>query len=238
MSADAPRLLLRPLAGLIALAVAACAQAPAGSPGEAARPPSAAAAADSVPLPPGDWTIVYAGEQEVHRGESARSIHVSVDRGVVDRAVLVYRVHLGLRYGFLPRESCSDPAYWFERSSDADAQPGTGACWHVRAVNLGVAEKPHWVSLLMAYYADNQNLYLPAVMIGVRYVRHHQGDLVQIDYLWNPDLLLPPPAGRVWEPADWSNEAVAADPRKQAIMRVLRGWGEEWEPRVAPALPF
>lgn len=61
---------------------------------------------------------------------------------------------------------------------------------------------------------------------------------MQVDYLWNADLPPPPPAGRALVPEDWGNAAVASDQGKQAIMRTLRRWGEDWRPRVAAVLPI
>lgn len=209
---------------------------PAAGPKPADAPADAAAA--RVPLPPGAWTTIYDGDQAVLRGAAHRQILFSVSRGMVGRAVLVYRVQLGMRYEFLPRTSCSSPGYWYATAEPVAPDRTRGACWHVRAVNLGLAGEPHWVNPVMSAYADGRELYLPATMIGVRYVRHHQGEMLQVDYLWNPDLLLPPPDAGVWQPDDWSNAAVEADPRKRAIMQVIRGWAEEWEPRVQAALPF
>jgi hypothetical protein len=187
------------------------------------------------PMPPGRWETVYAGRQEMSRGWSERAVMVSRAADVIDRAVLVYRIHLGKRWEFLPRDACRDPGYWYETGDDAGAE--SGACWHVRAVNLGTAGQPHWVNVVLAGHAESNDLFLPAVMIGVRYIRYHADNLLQVDYLWNPDLLLPPPAGRVWRPDDWRNAAIADDPSKQAIMRTLRRWAEEWQPRIAAALP-
>jgi len=68
-----------------------------------------------------------------------------------------------------------------------------------------------------------------------RYIRYHAGDLLQVDYLWNADLLLPPPAGRGWTPGDWSNTAGAADPAQRAVMPTLPRRGQSRGRRVAGA---
>jgi len=234
---------------LVALLLAGCADAPGTAPGRApvaggapasdaapvAAPAAAPAAAPGVPLPPGTWRTAYSGKQEIVRGTAERMVLVSESRGVVDRVVLVYRVHLGLRYEFQPRESCRDPSYYHQVINESGG--GAGDCWHVRAVNLGLAGEPHWVNLVLAFDAERQDLFLPAVMPGVRFIRYAEGEMLQVDYLWNPDLLLPAPAGakgaRVWEPDDWTNKAVAADPAKQAVMRTLQRWGEDWQARLA-----
>lgn len=179
---------------------------------------------------------MYKGTQDLAHGQASRAVHASVTRGIVERVVLVYRVSLGKRFEFLPRASCASPDYYHQQANEEG--DGSGACWHVRAVNLGLADDPHWVNLVLAHYADTHDLYLPAAMLGVRFIRYHEGELLQVDYLWNPDLLLTPPAGRVWVPEDWSNAAVQAAPDKRAIMEVIRGWSEDWQPKVDAALPF
>jgi hypothetical protein len=187
------------------------------------------------PLPTGDWDTVYSGDQEIVRGVSHRSIYASREQGVIDRLVLVYRIELGKRYEFLPRTNCSSPDYFYATTEEGAV--GSGGCWHVRAVNLGLAGDPHWVNLVLAHYAQSGDLYLPAVMVGVRFIRYHEGQLLQVDYLWNADLLLPPPAGHVWTPDDWNNASVALDPAKQVIMQTLQRWGEQWQSRLSETQP-
>ncbi len=157
---------------------------------------------------------------------------ISENRGVIDRVVLIYRVHIGRRYEFLPRESCRDPVYYHE-VIDEPAE-GVGFCWHVRAVNLGLAGDPHWVNQVLADDAERHKLFLPVVMPGVRFIRYADGELLQVDYLWNADLLLPASGEEVWLPGDWTNEAVAADPARQAVMQTLLQWAETWQARLAP----
>ena len=185
----------------------------------------------SAPLPPGEWTLLYRTDQAVRGGTAVREIYVSDTRGVIERAVLDYRVQLGKRYDFLPRESCKSPDYYYQQEKVLG--PGSGECWHVRAISLGTAGDPHWVNLVMDQYATERDLYLSPVMIGTRFIRYQEGELVQIDYLWNAELLLAPPEGRAWEPADWSNAAVALDPRKRVIMETLRRWSEDWQQKLA-----
>lgn len=224
--------------------VAGCSHTPAGS-GPAGAPASPAATAASeaptsaakapadVPLPPGPWRTAYSGGQEVARGNSERTILVSASQGVIDRVVLIYRVHLGLRYEFLPRASCRDPSYYYQVIDERTE--GAGFCWQVRAVNFGLAGDPHWVNRVLADDAERHDLFLPVVMPGVRFIRYAEGEMLQVDYLWNADLLVPAPAGHVWLPDDWTNEAIAGDPGRQAVMQTLRRWGEDWQARLAAA---
>jgi hypothetical protein len=209
-------------------------QAPSGAGGRTG--PTASLGRFVIPLPRGDWQQAYSGERELAHGTSARTIMVGEVDGVIDRLVLVYHAKVGSREYFLPRENCANPEYFF--ATTGVQQPGTGECWHVRTVNLGLAGDPHWVNKIVDLYARGVDLYSPATMIGVRFIRHDGADLLQVDYLWNPDLLFPRPDGDVWLPADWSNQAIAEDPRKKVIMETLRRWGEDWQPRMAAAFPF
>lgn len=197
-----------------------------GEAGQAAEPP----------LPPGSWKTVHRSRQDIPHGVAQRAIWISRDQDVIDRAVLEFAMQLGRRWEFQPRQSCASADYFSQVTGVPTVD--TGECWHVRAVNLGTAGDPHPVNLILAEFARSHDLYLPAVMVGVRFIRYHEGRLLQLDYLWNADLLLPPPPDRVWTPADWSNDAVAADPAKRTIMRTLQRWGQDWEPKVAATLPF
>lgn len=220
------------LAGACLIALAACAADRVGDAGvdPGTRGAGGGPAGLSAPLPPGNWTLLYHGDQDVRGGTAAREIYVSETRGVIDRVVLDYRVHLGKRYDFLPRESCRSPEYYYQQEK---VGPGSGECWHVRAISLGTAGDPHWVNVAIDQYATARDLFLSPVMIGTRFIRYQDGELIQVDYLWNAELLLAPPAGRVWEPEDWSNAAVARDPAKRVIMETLRRWSEEWQPTLA-----
>lgn len=75
-------------------------------------------------------------------------------------------------------------------------------------------------------------------MLGSRHIRFAGRDQLQVDYLWTPELLLPPEAGGVWRVQDWSNEAVRQDGRKLAIMKNLQRWSEDWHPRFVNAFPM
>ena len=75
-------------------------------------------------------------------------------------------------------------------------------------------------------------------MRAVRFVRHKDAELLQVDYLWNPDLLMPRADGQVWSANDWTNASVATDPRKKLIMDWIRKWAEDWHPRIERAMPF
>jgi hypothetical protein len=111
-------------------------------------------------------------------------------------------------------------------------------CWHVRTVSFGLSGDPHWINKALNLYATKLNLFAPAEMVGVRFVRHMDSELLQVDYLWNPDLLMPRPDGEVWTTKDWTNAAIAADPRKKLIMDWIRKWAEDWHPRIERAMPF
>jgi hypothetical protein len=222
---------------LMLVAVGGCAgtagnESPSKTAAGSAAPDPSTSAINGIPLPPGHWQAIDAGDQAVSGGSSGRIIYVSTVRGIVDRVVLVHRMTLGLRYQFQPRRSCADPGYFYQEPERP--LPEGGACWHIRAVNLGLAGDPHWLNRALAQYADGQDLYLPVVMLGPRFIRYQGETLVQVDYLWNPDLLLSPPAGTLWRPEDWSNAAVADDPAKGAVMSTLVRWARQWQPRLEP----
>ena len=189
-----------------------------------------------VPLPPGDWKEAYSGSNELSAGTSYRKILVGVSGDVIDRVILLYHIEIGRRDYFKPRESCNNEGYFFQTTTlSVEAMED---CWHVRNVSMGLSGDPHWVNKALDLYAKKLNLYAPAVFVGTRFVRHKDSELLQVDYLWNPDVLLPGDDGRVWAAEDWSNPAIAGDPRRKLVMDEIRRWSRDWHPRVERAFPF
>jgi hypothetical protein len=191
----------------------------------------------AIPLPPGDWRLVISKQQDFAggRGIETRNVLVSVDRGVIDRVVLLYLVEADKRFFFQSQENCREEYYYYQTPEVSGH--GQGECWHVRNVSFGVAGKPHWISQVLDLYAKSENLYFPVAMVGVRYIRYNGPELLRVDYLWNPDVILRSTEKTVWLPDDWTNAAVAADPRRKAVMETIRQWGADWQARIASAFP-
>jgi len=189
-----------------------------------------------VPLPPGEWREAFSGSKDLSRGTSYRKILVGVSGDVIDRLILIYQIEIPRRDYFKPRESCVHEDYYFQTTTVSEE--AMEDCWHVRNVSMGLLGDPHWVNKALDLYARNLDLFAPAVWVGTRFIRHKDSDLLQVDYLWNPDVLLPRGDGRVWAAPDWSNSAIAADPRKKLIMDEIRRWSVDWHPRMERALPF
>ena len=189
-----------------------------------------------VPLPPGDWREAFSGSKDLSRGTSFRKILVGVNGDVIDRLILIYLVEIGRRDYFKPRANCRHDDYFFQTTTVSDK--AMEDCWHVRNVSMGLKGDPHWINKALDLYAKKMDLYAPAVWVGPRFVRHKNSELLQVDYLWNPDVLLPHPEGRVWAVEDWANPAIAGDPGKKLVMDETRRWGRELHPRLQRALPF
>lgn len=189
-----------------------------------------------VPLPPGEWKEVLSGSNDLSRGTSDRKILVEIGGDVIDRVILVYHIEIGRRDYFKPRQSCRHEDYFFQTTTVSEEAKED--CWHVRTVSMGLSGDPHWINKALDLYAKKLDLFAPAVLVGARFIRHRDSELLQVDYLWNPDVLLPRDDGRVWALEDWSNPAIARDPRKQLAMDEIRRWARDWHPRMEGAFPF
>ena len=189
-----------------------------------------------VPLPPGRWQVAYSQEEKLDAGRAWRHVLVKVHGSVVYQAVLIYRSELDGGQRYRPREACRYEGYFY--SAETEIGRGAGDCRQVRAVSFGLAGPPNPVSLVFQAIRDKYQYFAPAAMLGSRHIRFAGRDQLQVDYLWTPELLLPPEAGSVWRAQDWSNEAVRQDGRKLAIMKNLQRWSDDWHPRVVSAFPI
>lgn len=228
------------LAGAVILA--GCAAAPDGSgaskDGPSAVLPSTEVGSVRIPLPPGTWRTVLTREEpfKAGRGRDTWTVSARVRDGVVERLVLAQVVEAGAGAAFGEQKTCQRDTYYFQTITVK--QRGRGDCWHVRYANFGLQQNPHWLSKEVDAFLRREGLSMSVVMPGVRFVRHDGPLLVQVEYLWNPDVLLRPRGRPIWLPADWENAAVRADPERRAVMEMLRRWGEDWHPNIVRAVPF
>jgi uncharacterized lipoprotein YbaY len=189
-----------------------------------------------VPLPPGAWQVVYSAAEEVPVGRAWRTILIKTYGIAIHQAVLIYHVEIGFRQVFNPREACRHESYFFTVADEGGK--GVGECRHVRAVSLGLGGAPGVVNQVFAALGERLGYFSPVTMIGSRYIRYKGPEQLQVDYLWTPDVLVPPPANTVWRPEDWSNDAVRRDARKLIVMRSLQRWNDDWYPKMTAAFPL
>jgi hypothetical protein len=233
---------------LAAMVLAGCESAPADKARpETATPPASGAQkvvegsfADGpfvLPLPPGRWQVAYSTEEKVSFGKAWRHVLVKTEGRFIKQAVFIYRTEIGGRQAYEQREACGYEGYF--HSVVADGGKGSGECWHVRTVSLGLIGTPNPVSEVFRVLAEKFDLVAPLTMVGTRYIRFKAQDQLQVDYVWTPELLVPPPVrGQVWKPEDWSNEAVRRDANKLIAMKTLQRWGEAWYPKIEQAFPL
>jgi hypothetical protein len=187
----------------------------------------------SIPFPEGEWTFI--GEiidERVQIVSQRQAVWASDANGVIDRLVAVWSQTRRSQDTFAPFEACTNDSYLHAevyRNARNDQ-----ACWHLRAVSLGLAGDPPAPNRKIAEFADQRGLVLPATMVGVRYVATAGETRHAVEYLFNPDLLAPAEGGRLWEPADWTSATVAGDPRRRAVVAALRDWGERWSIAMLP----
>lgn len=187
----------------------------------------------SIPLPEGQWQLA-ASVSEVGNFPNFPQEHtalVSVTDHVVDRMVTVWvQRRLRAQDWFSPFDYCTDPSYPYSKV-DVN-QRNLHRCWHVRAVNLATAGAPSSIIRELDQYARQHALFLPVVMIGVRFIEGRGRERHYVEYLWNADALFPKAGEDLWLPIDWTRQAVDSDPRRKAVMHALAEWGERWRPLV------
>ncbi len=187
-----------------------------------------------VPLPPGRWTIAH-NQTEVLGSNSSQLFLVSTTEGTIDRMVTILRRTNPARDGFPPHALCSYPQY--HAMTTAVNTRSHQECRHVRGVNYGLAGSPHPVNRILFDYAGTHKLFFPATMVGPRYHFADTAEMIEIEYLWNVDVLLPADTkAGVWVYPDWTKAAAEKDPRKTAIITELTRWGSEWLAKVKASL--
>lgn len=189
----------------------------------------------SVPLPPGQWTVVNTvntSDQGSPNFPMGQAILASNTAGAIDRVVKVWvqRKKQATR-SFDPYAPCSSNGYFH---AEVAANSGSALdCWHVRALSLGLKGRSEPANEALFEYGADNKLFVPVVMIGARFARKDDSDRrYYVEYLWTPDLLLPADtAAKVWVPDDWSKDAVSKDPRKLALIDAVTEWAKEWRAR-------
>lgn len=182
----------------------------------------------SVPLPEGQWERIGELRDSSIAGFPQRyAIFTSSAEGVLDRAIVVWQQsRTNARDWFTPYAHCVHGTY--PHAVTYVNARNNHACWHVRPLSLGLgSETPQNQAIFD--YAARRDLYQPLTMIGVRFVSGQGMSRSYIEYLFNPDLLLPRSDGRPWRARDWEKGAVAGDPSRRAVVDALAAWGEEWQ---------
>lgn len=187
----------------------------------------------AVPFPEGNWILVGEVVDTRNAGPpQQQAVWVSDAEGVIDRLVTVWDEARPPRTAFSPFAGCTDARYLHAavyRNARDDQ-----ACWHVRPVSLGLAGEPPALHFLIAEFAERRDLVLPPTMIGVRFVATQGASRHAIEYLFNVDLLAPPPGRGLWRPTDWTTAAVDRDPRRRGVVAAFRDWGERWSVAALP----
>jgi len=189
-----------------------------------------------VPLPPGTWEVVDSIAIPNPRFPNfpiGQQILVSRTGKVVDRVVrITVQKKKQLQDYFTPFRPCEADGYYFTEVAD---NGGNGLdCFHARAVSLGLDGDDEPGNALLAKYGKANGVFVPVVMVGARFARLPTNDTrYTVEYLWTPDLLLAAPAAaKFWTPKDWTAEAVAADPSRQAVIAPIIAWAKDWRAKL------
>jgi len=180
------------------------------------------------PLQEGRWQLV--GETGFEKGTPGfpekQVTYASVDNGAVDRVVTIWHQKRPSNGFFTPFRHCADGSYLHS------VKRAPNKCWHLRAVNLGVAGNAPQMNTLLANFARQRGAFLSPTMLGVRFVQDRHTTRHYIEYMWSSDLLYGKAQNAVWLPEDWSKSQVTADVRKGAIANGLTEWAVHWEPAI------
>lgn len=227
--------------------VSACAPAPSIEALQAENTPPVTGATTleglDFPLPPGEWREVYEFTKPGVAPHAPQRFKVlaSVSNGVVDRAAIVYVMRKS-RFKNLWRsfQGCFEEGGPNVHHVEIAANEGGSTptpdprldCWHVRSVSMGRAGGAHEAIEALHLFAQRERAYMPAVMVGARFVQKRQFDRRDyVEYLWNPDVLAPKLDG-VWTPEDWRADAVSQSAAKRITVDRLIAWAKEWRPSL------
>lgn len=192
-----------------------------------------------VPLPTGDWTKIATLDATGSNNRAAwsgeRTVLVSRIDGVVDRIVMILSQRLSSHRRYNLTTACRSETFHYSEARRVNAM--SNDCWHVRTLSFGLAGDPHPVNLSLAEYAEREGVYVPITALGTRFIRTQGREKVEVEYLWNVDLLDPRFDGKPALPADWSGDAIGADPVKQAVLDAVVLWSEEWYPTLGRSAP-
>ena len=234
------------------LALAGCA---AGPSSDTLAPAASAPVSDSIlveelafPLPPGQWREVYTHDIPGASPAAPQSfkVYASVTNGAIDRATVVW---VQRKYSFPDKwrkfQGCletSNPNVHhavIRQNTGSANDPSTGTqvdCWHVRNFSLGRSGGAHPIVEALHLFAQREQLFLPATMVGARFAQKRLTDRRSyVEYLWTPDVLVPKAGSGVWLSSDWTSDAVRGDPGRSLVIRRLVRWAEEWRPAILNA---
>lgn len=187
-----------------------------------------------VPLPDGPWTVFYSDDKAEGKIPVFRLGLLRTSGKAIKQVAFIRVAQNSIKGGFKPFEQCTLANYFFSETV-VNQIGGPQNCWHVRPETLA-ADTPSERQTALTNYAKSKSLFLPLTMIGSRYHMANRSRALRVSYGWAPDLIMPAPKEKkAWRFQDWTADAVAADPRKKAIMTKMKRWGEEWRPRVVDA---
>lgn len=189
----------------------------------------------NVPLPEGAWSVYFVAAND---DDSHPRLDVGlalVQAGVVKQTAYVVVARAPGRDGFKRYANCERPHYLHTQVS-INRHGLDQACWHVRPIDLGLSDRPPDALGALSKFADEAGIYLPVVLLGARFHNADRTGALRVAYNWNPDLIVS--AGqkkKFWIYADWTNDGIALDPRKAAVVAIVRSWAEEWLPSIEAA---
>lgn len=184
--------------------------------------------ARTVPLPPGEWTPIRRIERAGSGWNSQRVILVSRIDNVIDRYVTIMTQQLTTSSSYNLTGSCSGGD--FHHSNTRSSRGFSNDCWQVRTLSLGLGGDAHPQNEVMAIYAEENRLFAPLAAIGTRFIITSGPSKLEVEYLWNPDLLTATFDGDPSRPEDWSRIEIEGDPGKRAVIDAIIRWSIDWYP--------
>ncbi len=185
--------------------------------------------AKQIPLPAGSWTVAGLGAQPFRNkdigafGTIQSAILFLVRDNTVQAVLEVNGNTIPVNNGWGRTRACSED----KQALMVVIRYKTGwetSCQFVRATRFDADTTGPGAWEQARAQAKQGKLTLPKVWLTAGFRVSDRQDIVDARYHLNPTELLGPDAGRLTDPAEWSPDAIKADPLRQGATQAVAAW--------------
>ena len=187
-----------------------------------------------VPLPAGEWTVAGTGKQTIDVPAigaygTIQSAVLFMTRGTDVVAILEANANqLPVNDGWGRTKACALDQGQLHLTTRYKSGWQTG-CIFVQASQFGVNSAGPTAWTQAKELAKKSGLKMPANWLTAGFRSSDRHDLVDARYHFNPSMFLGATAASLESPADWSADAVKADPLRDQAVQALVGWANGFD---------
>jgi uncharacterized membrane protein len=187
-----------------------------------------------VPLPAGEWTVAGTGKQTVDIPAigaygTIQSAVLFMTRGTEVVAVLEANANqLPVNDGWGRTKACALDQGQLHLTTRYKSGWQTG-CIFVQASQFGMDSSGPTAWTQAKDLARKSGLKMPANWVTAGFRSSDRHDLVDARYHFNPSIFLGATAAKFEAPADWSADAVKADPLRDQVVQAVVGWANGFD---------